>query len=160
MRNPELHRSIRASFGFVLVLVSQWLPWAEGGNLWRRLQLPLESHTRILGIDAWVDAGSMTIPIWVVAVLTGWLVAMSWLSQAKLLMPNIPLVFALHGASLVLLLSWLVKVNENGAFMGVGFITASVGVAFALKAVQVDYGEVPAAAATESSAVPAPEAQA
>lgn len=146
MKNPELHRSIRASFGLALVLVSLWLPWAEDGRLSANLGLPHEFRGIVRGLDASVQADHITIPLWGLAVLTGWLVALSWLSQAKLMKTNVPLVLALHGASIILLISWFVKVGENGAHIGVGFLTAAVGVAFVVKAVPLDFGEVTEAA--------------
>lgn len=146
MNHPELHRSIRASFGLALVLVSLWLPWAEDGRLWAHLSLPHEVRGIVRGLDASVQVDHMTIPLWVVAVLTGWLVALSWLSQVKLMKTNAPLVLALHGASIILLISWFVKIGENRAHMGVGFLTAAVGVAFAVKAVPMNFSELPAEA--------------
>jgi hypothetical protein len=156
--DPELklNRCIRASFGLALVLVSLFLPWAE--NLVNHdIILPDDAHGIARGLDAVVRLGYLTIPLWLTAVLTTWLVALSWLIRANLIRTNVLLVFFLNGTPLILLLSWFVKVSEHGAEIGVGVPVAMLGTFLALKAVPVEFEEVPAASSAstiETSATP------
>lgn len=142
--DDQLKRSIRASFGLALILASLLMPWAEKGGIRSHVMQPNEFREVIYGCEAVLFFSETTIPIWSLALMVSWLVAMSWLKVCGLFEPKPILIGLMNLASVVLLAAWLIKLSNDHAGIGIGFFCGAVGWCLAVRAVPIEFEELPA----------------